>query len=77
MTSKNRLAFTEELERFRRASLHRRIGALETQLELLNGKYGAARAIKRIKLRKKIDRLKTELGQPMFVEVEGPSQTDG
>lgn len=72
MASERVLTLSETLELKRRQGIHRQIGALEATLEALHGKYGAGRALQRIKVKHKIERLHAELNQRMFVEVERP-----
>src|SRR5215472_16655706 len=62
----------EQLERERRARIHRQIGALEAKMEEVYNWYGAHRAVSRIKLKYKIERVYAELNQPMFMELERP-----
>jgi len=59
----------EALERERRAHIHRQIGALEARLEEVYNWFGASRAVARMKLKYKIERLYAELNQPMFMEI--------
>ena len=57
----------EEMERARRARLHRQIGALTKQLRSLEWGRSATYTISRIKLEHKIARLEMELEQPMLL----------
>jgi hypothetical protein len=57
----------EELERARRARLHRQIGALTKQLRSLDCGRSARYTVARIKLQHTIARLEMELEQPLLL----------
>lgn len=59
----------EELERQRRAAIHRQIGALENALTLLEQRKAPGTWLRTLKIRQKIDRLHHKLNQRMLLKV--------
>jgi hypothetical protein len=59
----------EDLERQRRATLHRQIAALTREIELLDQPQGRSQVVRLAKLKNKRCRLEFELRQPMLIDL--------
>lgn len=59
----------EELERQRRATIHRQIGALENELTLLGQRKAPGTWLRTLKIRRKIESLHHKLNQRMLLTI--------
>lgn len=62
----------EQLEIKRREKLHRQIGALERQIELMGAARTMWERIRLAKVKNRIVHLKADLNQPMLIDLSRP-----